>query len=292
MDNEYEGLGKILEYKSSCREDETLQMRFDYSPTLEHSEKFADLTGDSNSIHRELFEGETISPAFLQNVAAILASREAIAKYGINCADFPVSFNRESLDNFVVTGIAYELIVNLKDKPLEISVEIIESGPKRKRVFRMDRNFEGAEPPKDYSKLIHSGSFDVRGLSLSQFGKIIGTISPESNLYCMASSSSTIFGASEAKKLPKMEEGVVPIYSEQEFYLDTSRSVSGGVDALLSIDEVPHGSFKIKDKLKTMIGSWHRGNLVNRIASEIVFQSEKLPVLAVKKALRARNRCI
>jgi hypothetical protein len=290
MDKGCEKFSELLKCKSSLESERDLQMRFSYSPTLAHSEKFADLTGDNNPIHRELLDGETVVPAFLQNVAAILASRKAILEYGLNQVDFPVSYNRITLDNFVVSGVDYELLVTLKNKPLEIKVEIVD--PKGSKVFGMNRTFEGVVPPEDYDKLIHSSSFDVTGQVLSQFCQVTGVVSSESNLYGMASSSSIIFGAYDAKKLPKMEEGVVPIYSGQEIYLDTSRSVRNDIDALLNVYEIPTEELKRGDKIKTMISSWNKGNLINRIASEIIFQSEKLPKLAVKKALRARKRCV
>ncbi len=281
-----ENCGDLLNYKTTTKVDGGLEMRFSYSPSLRHSERFADLTRDKNQIHRELYEGETVVPAFLQNVASVLASKRAMSEHGLNHSDFPISWNRISLDNFVISGQTYELVLTLRDKPLEVNVEIKDL--KGKKVFGMNRNFEttGVE---DYSRLIHSESFDVNGQVLSDFSQLIGAASSESNLYAMASSSAVIFSAYDAGKLPKMEDGVVPIYSGQEIYLNSGKSIHGGVDVLLSIPEVPKGELRRGETLKTMISTWHKGNLINRIASEITFQSEKLPVLAVRKTLRDRR---
>ncbi|MEM4230605.1 MAG: hypothetical protein QXF25_01900 [Candidatus Pacearchaeota archaeon] len=284
-EEECEGFLKSEEF---IRTDNGLQARFSYHPTLKHSERFADLTGDKNQIHRELYDGETVVPAFLQNVMAILASKRAMSEYGINPSDFPISSNKISLDNFVISGLEYILLLTLKEKPLGIDVEITDL--KGKKVFGMNRGFEEVRTLEDYQGVIHSESFEIDGQTLSEFSRIIGAVSSESNLYVIASSSSVIYRAYDAGKLPKIEKGIVPIYSGQEVYLNSTKSIHGVVDVLLSLSELPKGLLKRGDKLKTMISTWYKGNLVNRIASEVTFQNEKLPELAVKRGLRDKKK--
>lgn len=279
---------ELLKHESTCRTDEGLEMRFVYSPTLAHSITFCDVTNDHNPIHRKLPNmDEAVAPAFIQNVVAILASRRAILEHGLNPIDFPRSSNKVSLDNFVITGGDYDLLVTLRDEPFCVDVKL--SDHRGNKVFGMNRTFEEVRPLDDCGQIIYSGSINVDGSVLYDFGEVVGTTSPESNLCALAFSSSVIFDAQSEGVFPELPEGVRPIYRGQDIYMDVGKRASKETKVLLSIPE-NYNHFDKGDRIQTTVTSLRHGVPVYQIVSGVEFVSERLITLAVRKALRSRAR--
>jgi hypothetical protein len=238
--------------------------------SLSQSKEFADATKDPNPIHRKI-EGfdEVISPGFLQNCIAIVASRKAMNATDVNPLDFPYSLNESEMPAAVATGLNYFISAMFNAQTREADIEIRHS--QGRLLHRLHRKVYAEKPfsgmPETNGELIYEGRFAISGEdSVSAFGRLISSL----------------------------EQGVVVMYTgSQNFYLDSSRSLDlrKGINMRLYASEKDKfGRLSAKgDYVKiSVVGEDDSGRMLYHFNAGLSFQDERIVPIIMRRALKSR----
>jgi len=194
----------------------------DYLPTIEHSKVFCYLTRDDNFLHREPFG---ISPQFLQYSTATVLIREAFESLGVATLDYPFSVNESESKWMAFCNTLYKVEVEVDKQNLCAQAAI--SDKRGMVVYTLDKKLLGSKP-EELSALpapLHSKKLYPE--ELVAFGKLIGSLSSESNLYALANSSSVVFDAID-KGVLRFDAGaekITGLYTKQRIFSDASKSL-------------------------------------------------------------------
>jgi hypothetical protein len=270
-----------------------------FKPSSFQSKEFADATKDTNPIHRKI-EGfdEVISPGFLQNCAAIVLSRRAMAAIGLSSVDFPYSLNESEMPGPVATGLDYFISARFNAHKREADVEVrnLQGGLLYSLHRIIHRERPTCEMPGIDEELVYEGRFAISGEdSVSAFGSLVGSKSSESNLRALAGSSSAVCDAISAGKLNPLEAGVVAMYAgKQNFYLDASRTLDlhKGINMRLYVSEKDKfGRLSAKNDYVRMsvVGEDDSGRMLYHFNAGLSFQDERIVPLMLRKALKNKG---
>jgi len=291
-------LPDILTYKEFRIEDGKLKLRAGYSPTVGHSEHFVEMTGDDNPIHKEHPKyHETISPGFMQTSAAIVLINYGIRKLGLNPSDFPFSYTDSEMKTGVVTGLEYRFEVEISPGPAGELISSVNLAGPQGTAYSLERISYGKKPDDFFSKIdiqdfIHAYVF-IRENPLV-FGKLIGSESSESNLYAVSASSSVVSDAVRRNVLNNLEEDVAALYTKQEIYSDTRRSLDLKKGLLLFLFLSGHEKFGKRSEAgqnldMKILAMDHRKQVVYLLHAPLAFPRAKILELQMRKALRSRS---
>lgn len=280
------------------QEDGLVRLTADYSPLLHHSESFCNMTKDRNPIHKAHPEyGEAVSPGFLQTSAAAILIREVINQKGINPKDYPFLHTNVELKKPVLTGCNYKFEIESNPSnagSLKFSAKIKDQ--KGSVVCNMHREYSKAEPVLFFpsinsSYLVHTGIFT--GDDVLNFGNLVGSESPESNLYALSGSSSVVFDAVEKGKLSPLLEGIVALYASQNIHSDSSSTLDlrRGISLELYLSNPDRfGKLSEADEVLDMkiLARTSKGKFIYLSQSPISFQNSRLLDIIIRKELRNR----
>ena len=291
---EKEGLDCLLTRTTAAtiKEDGTVEFSAGYSPSAEHSERFAELTKDRNPIHKKHREfGETISPGFLQTAVALGLIDEIS---GANQAKFPYSQCNAVMNGAVVTGLGYTLQIGIDRRSLRSFAKIIDS--KGNVIYELNRNISnspifhnGADP----ANLVHRGRFSLDA-GLEDMRGIMGATFPADYIFAIAGASSTVFDAIDHGKLPS-PEGVAAMYSRQNIFCDSATPIdlSKGIDLELYLSgKEKFGKLSEKGETveMTVAAKNDDGRFLYLVTAPISFQQERIVDIMLKRALRSRKK--
>jgi hypothetical protein len=270
-----------------------------YSPSVDHSEKFCDLTGDPNPIHRRHPEyGEALSPALLQNAVASVLVRELIKEAGKSALDHPFLLSKSYLKGPVITGFDYNIKAIL-NTTFEIfySAYVEITNKKGKKLFVSHHVFHEDGFERNASDMIKKRPVYIntfRGEKAFEFGNLVGSQSSESNLYALSSSSSVIVDAVKNSAI-SLDQGVCAMYAEQEIAADISHSLDfkKGISLELYLsDPEKFGKQLGKGEVLEMniIGKDNKGKIIYISNSPLAFPRSGLLEVQIKRALNSSKR--
>jgi hypothetical protein len=298
MEEKAAELAEIITYREFSEKGRNLAIKAGYSPAVEHSEQFVEMTGDDNPIHRKHPEyHETISPGLLQNAAAIILINQGIRESGLNASDFPFSHTKAEMKAGVVTGLDYvfEIEIGISSEGVLKSSAAL-SGPQG-IVYNLERASYCKKPKIFFSRInlleyIHSCM--LIGESPYKFGKLIDSGSPESNLYAVSASSSVVSDAVRQGNLNNLEEDVAALYTKQDIYSDARRSLDlkKGLRLFLFLSNPERfgkisGAGEILDM--NILAADDNGRVVYLSHAPLAFPRKKIIELQLRKALRLRK---
>ena len=237
-------VGSPITYEEVKKYGAGVELTAGYSPSREHFEAFADLTGDKND---DFHKGEqSIAPGFLQTSVAVLLIKKAMRAVDVLPLDYPFSLDHAELPGFVLPSGDYTFNVEFhlgERRTASAKLKDAEGNV----VYSLER-FMYEEKPADFSpnlddvKYLCDEEFVLGdGADTPTFGRLIGSKSSESNLYAMSGTSSIVFSA--------LDKGVLkPVSPMKAFYY--SQSVVS--DASKSLD--------LKDgiKLELYLSDWEK----------------------------------
>jgi len=290
-------LPNVVKEKEIRKENGAIILTAKYLPSLAHSERFCDMTGDDNPIHREHPEyHEAISPAFLQNSITSLLFREAMTYRGIDVLDYPFSTASSVMDGGILTSLEYDVEVKVEPGRFPAAYAQFIS-PKGGKVHKTHKMFYNKQPDAffhriDPSRQLHTSEFT--GKNISEFGKLIGAESPESNLFAVSASSSIVFDALEKGKLG-LDDDVCVFYREQKIVSDASHSLDlrKGISLELYLSDAgKFGKTLAQNETLEMqiVARDPKGRVIYSISAPLSFPRRGMFEMQFKKYFRSRKR--
>lgn len=294
-----EGLSDIIHDKRISFHDSIVVMDAGYFPSVEHSERFCDITGDPNPIHRSHPKyGEALSPALLQNAVASVLIRELMKESGKSALDHPFLLTKSYLKGPVITGFDYDIKVALNPTFQDFYSAYTEIKTKKgKKLFVSHQIFYEDDLDRscfdlDKKNLVHSAKFT--GKKVLEFGNLIGSKSSESNLYALSASSFAIVSAIN-KGIISLDQGVCAMYSEQEIAADISSSLDlkKGISLELYLsDKERFGKNMGEGETLDMqiIGKDNKDKVIYISRSPIAFPRSRLLEVQIQRAIKSAKR--
>ena len=286
-------LDSIITRTTTTRENGVVELNVGYSPSVKHSERFVDLTGDKNPIHLGHPEfKETISPGFLQTVVVLGLTDEISGYTEVNQEKFPFLQVNAVMNGAVVTGLDYNLQIIFDRATLKSSARLTDA--KGNVVYELSREISNTpiiQPKLDSSKLVHRGRF-----SLERWGEdisgVVGITLPNQYIPAIAGASSAVFDAIADGKLPKPHE-TVGMYAQQNISCDSTTPIDlrEGINLelyLSDIDKFGQLSGKGETFGMTVVAKNDEGRFLYRVDAPLSFQQDRIFDIVLKRALRSR----
>jgi hypothetical protein len=269
-----------------------------YLPTADDVERFVEATQDTNPIHkRHATYGEAIVPGFMHSCAALLLIDKAMGLHRTQLLDYAHSDNHASMQSPVVSGSEYIFEVRFDPQKHEATAVLLDK--KNKPVYELRRQMDrgrknGLKPVVDNRQLVHTGQFSLEGrIGPLDFARIIGSDNPQRYFCALAGASSIVCQAIRAGKLD-LDEGIVPLYTQQNFEADTAPPIDlrRGVSLELYLSNPEKfGALSAKGETMDMevIARNDRGEVLYVLHAPLSFQQERLVDIVVRRAVPARK---
>jgi len=282
----------------------------------EESEAFADITQDSNPIHRRFIEpgvgetkavlygGETISPGFFQTYAALLSIGNMLNLKDSDIGQFGFLRGCSKMHNIIVTGRSQNLRTAIRDateNSFQYEVTVANS---KGRAFELNGEasrevpdglvFPSSNCSTHRTDLVEDNEHN--GLRLGEMvRKIFGydTVNRkycgEPTLWALASSSYVICDAIK-KGVLSLPEDIVALYTNQDFliFFRPLETKPIPIELNLFIPEVEKFGKKSLpgQTLRTVISATDSRGLVYVVSSDLIFQDKRVVPILMKRALR------
>jgi len=287
-------LGKLVKKKEITTENGSVKITGMYCPTLEHSERFVDITEDDNPLHKaHPVYGEAISPGFMQTSTSILLIKEAMREAGLNPADYNFSINNSEMGarGAIVTGGEYPFEVESSPKGELMESSVVMKNNKGAVLYNFKReSYVGPEgfDGQVFSTPVHESRFTSER-SATEFGKLIGSESSEGNLFGISCSSYVVFDAIRSGSISPVQDGLIVLYSSQNIYSDATKTpnLKNGINLELHLSDPEKfgGQLERNQSLDMRIAARDDdGRIIYVSQSPISFQREKLWDIMMRRA--------
>lgn len=202
------------------KEDGKIQLSAKYRPTVEHSEKFVELTQDINPIHRRHLElGQAIFPGMAHLSTAIGLSYKLMNETNVSHNDFPFWNAETKFTGLIVTSVEYDIQGEYDPQSNKVKITISQEG--KPTAYTFTNTFQKdnkVKSPEEHLDFLYQSTFKTSHNGLHQFGKILNA-GRERKLFAVSSSSSAPCEALE-KGLLHLPKDRVVMYSDQQLLFD------------------------------------------------------------------------